>query len=91
MDEEKCHICGTARKRNLIIDYIKKKSQTVGEFLFDVTSGDKHVICYRCQSLNLSKDDKKYMMDRYFPVDKRQYKNQEQKVAANRYKREQER
>lgn len=88
IDKPACHICGTKRKRNLIISYIKKKHQSVEDYFINPLSGDRHVICYRCDSLNLSVDDLRYMKDRYFPSGfMGRYKDLKQKMAANQHKR----
>jgi len=90
-----CFICGSRRQRNLIVSY----SSVKGESVFWVLSGDpeqavkdgkleRHVICYRCDSLNLSVDDLRYMKDRYFPKNMRRYKDLKQKCQANTHKRD---
>jgi hypothetical protein len=87
-DKPACHICGTKRQRNLIISFCKAKHQSMSEYLVNPESGDRHVICYRCDALNLSGDDLRYMKDRYFPKgDMRRYKDLEQKCKSNAHKR----
>lgn len=49
--KDECRICGTKRQRNLIVEYTKKKGQTILAYLVDKTTGDKWVICRRCQML----------------------------------------
>ena len=88
IDRPACHICGTKRQRNLIISYIKKKHQSIEDYLINPLSGDRHVICFRCDSLNLSVDDLRYMKDRYFLSGfMGRYKDLKQKMAANKHKR----
>lgn len=88
LDKPACHICGTRRQRNLIISFSKRKDQPMREYLVNPESGDRHVICYRCDALNLSGDDLRYMKDRYFPKgEMRRYKDLEQKCQANTHKR----
>lgn len=87
IDKPACHICGTRRQRNLIISFGKSKKQSMKDYLLNPTSGERHVICHRCASLNLSGDDLRYMKDRYFPGKMGRYKDLKQKCQANEHKR----
>lgn len=58
------------------------------DYLLNPKSGERHVICYRCDSLNLSGDDLRYMKDRYFPGNMGRYKDLKQKMTANAHKRD---
>jgi hypothetical protein len=57
------------------------------DYLLNPESGDRHVICYRCDSLDLSQDDLRFMKDRYFPGNMGRYKDLKQKCQANVHKR----
>jgi hypothetical protein len=88
-DKPACHICGSRRQRNLIISYSKRKGQSIEDYLLNPIDGERHVICFRCDSLNLSSDDLRYMKDRYFlPGFMGRYKDLIQKCAANAHKRD---
>lgn len=97
-DKPRCHVCGTARKRNLIVSYTAKRKGVLravyayilggGEELYKRGLVDRHVICYRCSMLGLSEEQKYFLKDRFFGRPTYRYKNLLQKVAANEFKRD---
>ena len=94
-DVLECHICHTKRRRNLIVSYPVRKGESVlWGLVLDLEQAfrdghlDRHVICHRCKSLNLSSDDLRYTKDWYFPDQNYRYKDLEQKKQANAARRE---